>query len=500
MSSHVVELAPKCQGEDELPPSLGEASHPESTSATTTTPTDDGTVYTGHSYHNSNGSVPLAREPTCSLPPPPPLDLETQSCSSTTVGHRSRGAACRDFLINHRRFVFLFFLVVLLLALGSVALAQYKDELLQGAQYIQDRAPLSAVYMALLLALWIILCLPATLLEVVAGMIYTWPVAFVSLTVGKQLGCNLGFSIGQCITTGSFQDNFLSKLTKGEQDAVARARALERASSAGPPAGGELEMVVVTEEEEEGEEEEEEQTVVGEQQVAPQANGQVPTPHVASMVGGDARPDRPSPRSASSSLAPPSTRRRRKRRKGTPKDALLWAVKKHPWQICFLLRLLPVPIGAKNYGMACLPFPVLIYSLCVLVAEMPFTILWIHIGRSCRSLLEAMNGHGGGKRRSYWHEILLLVLSIVLLVALGVLMRRYTARYAKYLEEEREKNEEVAMEEEAKEEDVRRGEGKGEGGAVERERTEGGGGGAREGGRGLGTEGEGGFEGRGSGV
>ena len=80
-----------------------------------------------------------------------------------------------------------------------------------------------------------------------------------------------------------------------------------------------------------------------------------------------------------------------------------------------------------------------IYTSCCFVAELPFTVLWVHVGESCRSLLEAMEGSKGKKR--WVQEILLLVLSIVLLVALGVLLRRYTSRYARLLEEEREKEE-----------------------------------------------------------
>ena len=82
------------------------------------------------------------------------------------------------------------------------------------------------------------------------------------------------------------------------------------------------------------------------------------------------------------------------------------------------------------------------------MAELPFTILWVHIGQSTRSLLEAMEGRQRGKSHLL-HEVLLMVLSVVLLVALGLLMRRYTAKYAKHLNEEREKEE---AEEEAEEE------------------------------------------------
>eukprot|EP00624_Nannochloropsis_granulata_P004814 evm.model.NODE_34218_length_4864_cov_14.092311.1 len=59
-----------------------------------------------------------------------------------------------------------------------------------------------------------------------------------------------------------------------------------------------------------------------------------------------------------------------------------------------------------------------------------------------------MEGRQRGKSHLL-HEVLLMVLSVVLLVALGLLMRRYTAKYAKHLNEEREKEE---AEEEAEEE------------------------------------------------
>jgi len=415
--------------------------------------------------------------PTVALPPLPPRGIST----SSALGPSSAPRTWRAFLQNHRRFVFLLFLVTALLVGGTFAMARYKDQLLQGAQYIQDRAPLSAVYTALLLILWIVLCLPATLLEVVAGMIYTWPVAVISITVGKQLGCNLGFWLGQCITTGSFKEAFLGRLTQREQEA--RGAGIvegEMGVVEGEVVGGE-EVAHVEGEEEEPTDLENSRTAL--QPVSSRSSSSSNGSSSSSSTPTHSAPNFPStsittstpaaaepiadvlpPTSVPSSLPPsssdlppplppPTTTTtppppRRRRPKATPTEALMWAVKMHPWQICFLLRLLPVPIAVKNYGMSCLPFPVLIYTLCCFVAELPFTILWVHIGQSCRSLLEAMEGHQKGKTH-LMQEILVLVLSVVLLVALGVLMRRYTAKYARYLEEEREKEEAEEVEREA---------------------------------------------------
>jgi len=423
------------------------------------------------SRESNNGS---RQPPAAPMPPLPPRGIST---SSSTLGPSSP-RTWRAFLHNHRRFVFLIFLVTALLVGGTFAMARYKDELLQGAQYIQDRAPLSAVYMALLLVLWIVLCLPATLLEVVAGMIYAWPVAVISITVGKQLGCNLGFWLGQCITTGSFKEAFLGRLTQREQEAVARGAAIVEVGAVEGVVGedgGAAEAHV--QEEEEPADIEKSRTALqpassrsssssndGSSSSTPTHSALTfPSTSTTNTFTSAAEPiaevlpptslppslppssssdlplplSRPTPTTTTTTPPPPH---RRRRPKATPTEALMWAVKMHPWQICFLLRLLPVPIAVKNYGMSCLPFPVLTYTLCCFVAELPFTILWVHIGECCRSLLEAMVGRQKGKTH-LMQEVLLLVLSVVLLVALGVLMRRYTAKYARHLEEEREKEE-----------------------------------------------------------
>jgi len=430
--------------------------------------------------NNSREGCDGSRQP----PAEPMSPLRSRGIStSSTLGPSSAPRTWRLYFHNHRRFFFLLFLVTTFLVIGTYAMARYKDEFLQVAQYIQDQAPLSAVYMSLLLVLWIVLCLPATLLEIIAGMIYTWPVAVVSITVGKQIGNNLGFWLGQCITTGSFKEVFLGRLAQRKQEAEARGAAIGESSSEtegmerGEIVGGALEVGA----DKDNEESDIENSRTALQRVTsgsshnngsstsidsalnlPHTNTTIYAPTAVEPVAEPLPlslptsselpvpvPPATSPPSPPRVLSqPPPSPLRRRRRKTTPIEALTWAVKTHPWQICFLLRLLPLPIAVKNYGMSCLPFPLLVYTLCCFVAELPFTILWVHIGQSTRSLLEAMEGRQRGKSHLL-HEILLLVLSVVLLVALGFLMRRYTAKYAKHLEEEREKEE---AEEEAEEE------------------------------------------------
>jgi hypothetical protein len=43
--------------------------------------------------------------------------------------------------------------------------------------------------------------------------------------------------------------------------------------------------------------------------------------------------------------------------------ALYLAVQQQPWRMCVLIRLIYIPVGLKNYGMATLPMPWHVYLL-----------------------------------------------------------------------------------------------------------------------------------------
>lgn len=120
-------------------------------------------------------------------------------------------------------------------------------------------------------------------------------------------------------------------------------------------------------------------------------------------------------------------------------QAMFLALHHHPWQLTFLIRLLPIPISLKNYGMGCLrgdpPFHV--FMVCTFVAGLPFSAAWVYLGESCRSLLEALQGKGDGlnRRGAYAQELAFLLVGLVVAVALLVLLGRYTRRYARLIAE-----------------------------------------------------------------
>jgi hypothetical protein len=74
-------------------------------------------------------------------------------------------------LRRYRPMLLLAVAVIALLAGGSYACVAYRSKLLAAGAYIRRHAPLSAVYYALIVALWIVLCLPSTIIELGASFI-----------------------------------------------------------------------------------------------------------------------------------------------------------------------------------------------------------------------------------------------------------------------------------------------------------------------------------------
>jgi hypothetical protein len=135
--------------------------------------------------------------------------------------------------------------------------------------------------------------------------------------------------------------------------------------------------------------------------------------------------------------------------------AMFLALEHHPWQITFLIRLLPIPISIKNYGMAMLPHcPLHVFMLTTLLAGIPFTVAWVYLGESCRSLLEALQGNNNNNNNNgqdqdpeqdfnhrhgaYAQELGFLLTGLAVAVALVLLLRRYTRRYSRLLAEREE--------------------------------------------------------------
>lgn len=263
----------------------------------------------------------------------------------------------RAALWRYRSVLVLAVAVLALLTGGSYACVRYRTQLLQGGDYIRRHAPLSAVYYSLIVALWIVLCLPSTIIELAAGLLYSYPVAIVCLTVGKQLGCGIAFLIARWVTSPELRSACC--LPRHHRHAAA----------------------------------------------APESNH--------------------------------SSGSRRSKRSRTI-QAMFLALHHHPWQITFLIRLLPIPISLKNFGMGCIPgCPFHIFMACTLVAGIPFTVAWVYLGESCRSLLEALQGKGDDLTRhgAYAQELAFLIVGLVVAVALVLLLRRYTRRYTRLIAE-----------------------------------------------------------------
>lgn len=69
------------------------------------------------------------------------------------------------------------------------------------------------------------------------------------------------------------------------------------------------------------------------------------------------------------------------------------------------IRLAPLPLGLKNYGLGLSEVPFGSYLLATVIVDIPFSALWALTGAHCHSLAEAMSMDGptGGQNRSvFW--------------------------------------------------------------------------------------------------
>ena len=72
---------------------------------------------------------------------------------------------------------------------------------------------------------------------------------------------------------------------------------------------------------------------------------------------------------------------------------LMKAVERKPWKLLLLLRLAMLPGVLKNYGVALIdavqPHT---FFLCVLIGDLPYTLLWSFVGSRGSSLTEVLGG------------------------------------------------------------------------------------------------------------
>ncbi len=139
-----------------------------------------------------------------SSPRPPRLLHPSASSASHLSPHPTRLRRLLPALL-------LFLAVAALLVTGGVLLAVYHGKLLGISEWMRARAPASAVYFCGFMALWVALCLPSTPIELMAGFVFGFPVAFAALAVGKPLGCCIAFLLGRCIAADSLRDGLLKR-------------------------------------------------------------------------------------------------------------------------------------------------------------------------------------------------------------------------------------------------------------------------------------------------
>ncbi len=117
--------------------------------------------------------VPLSEPgPTPAAHPEAPSAAPPQDGGPDSLVHTKKAPVwserlrhCLQTLRRHRSVLLLAVAVLALMAGGSTVCVAYRAELLEAGAYIRRHAPLSAVYYSLVVALWIVLCLPSTIIE-----------------------------------------------------------------------------------------------------------------------------------------------------------------------------------------------------------------------------------------------------------------------------------------------------------------------------------------------
>eukprot|EP00747_Dinoflagellata_sp_TGD_P179999 gnl/TRDRNA2_/TRDRNA2_31728_c0_seq1.p1 gnl/TRDRNA2_/TRDRNA2_31728_c0~~gnl/TRDRNA2_/TRDRNA2_31728_c0_seq1.p1 ORF type:complete len:246 (+),score=35.92 gnl/TRDRNA2_/TRDRNA2_31728_c0_seq1:55-792(+) len=72
-------------------------------------------------------------------------------------------------------------------------------------------------------------------------------------------------------------------------------------------------------------------------------------------------------------------------------DSKLGALREAPVLTMIGIRIAPLPLGVKNYGLALTDVGCLQYCIAALVVNTPFSIMWCSAGAACTSLSEAIN-------------------------------------------------------------------------------------------------------------
>lgn len=97
------------------------------------------------------------------------------------------------------------------------------------------------------------------------------------------------------------------------------------------------------------------------------------------------------------------------------------ALRKRPVLTMIGIRLTPVPLGVKNYGLGLSEAPFGAFLLSVLLVDAPFSVLWASTGASCHSLADALSldeSRALGPQERWWCRALPAALVLALLVYL----------------------------------------------------------------------------------
>eukprot|EP00746_Dinoflagellata_sp_MGD_P020623 gnl/MRDRNA2_/MRDRNA2_148072_c0_seq1.p1 gnl/MRDRNA2_/MRDRNA2_148072_c0~~gnl/MRDRNA2_/MRDRNA2_148072_c0_seq1.p1 ORF type:complete len:190 (-),score=29.06 gnl/MRDRNA2_/MRDRNA2_148072_c0_seq1:182-667(-) len=96
----------------------------------------------------------------------------------------------------------------------------------------------------------------------------------------------------------------------------------------------------------------------------------------------------------------------------------LAALRQRPFATMLAIRLAPLPLGVKNYGLAMCDVDTMSFFFAALVVNAPFSVLWNGIGAQCTSLADALNyeSSGGGAGSS----INKILIAVLLLAGAGV--------------------------------------------------------------------------------
>eukprot|EP00301_Raphidiophrys_heterophryoidea_P005633 c12345_g1_i2.p1 GENE.c12345_g1_i2~~c12345_g1_i2.p1 ORF type:complete len:366 (+),score=88.08 c12345_g1_i2:104-1201(+) len=231
-----------------------------------------------------------------------------------------------------RKFYCKLFLVCAVI-IGILVLAKKRFPLLKFVKWVQDHQGVGGLCFILVLTVWIVVCLPSTIPEVLCGFLFPLPWAICFGTVGKGLGNYISFLIARSISSSRVEE-----CLQGSTFAILRGL------------------------------------------------------HTAMIA--------------------------------------------QPYKMCFLIRLVFIPISVKNYGMGLLPCTHLQFIVTSIATGIPFTVLWCVIGQSADQVTQILDqnnntpGEGGGKilKHNFVTEMVLLCVGALSMVAFLAFLGYYSKK------------------------------------------------------------------------